>query len=136
MKTQNRRAFIITAAFSGAALATSASVPFTGGKKKGQILHHVLFWLKKTSSKEDLDKLIGGLRGLRKIESLRKIHIGVPAATELRPVVDNTYSVSALFIFDDLEGQNTYQVHPLHKAFVNDCSPLWERILVYDAMEV
>lgn len=135
MKTQNRRRFIIAATLSGAALTASARVP-TGKKKKGQIMHHVLFWLKKASSKEDLDKLIGGLRSLKKIETLRKLHIGVPAATELRPVVDNTYSVSALFIFDDVAGQNTYQVHPLHKAFVNDCSPLWERIQVYDAMEV
>ena len=101
-----------------------------------QIVHHVFFWLKNPSSKEDLTQLIEGLKTLSEIETVRAIHIGVPASTEQRPVIDNSYSVSELLFFDDLTGQKTYQDHPIHKKFVEDCAHLWEKVIVYDTITV
>lgn len=100
------------------------------------VIHHVYFWLKNPNSKEDLAKLLDGLRTLSKIETVRQIHIGVPASTEKRPVVDSSYSASELLFFDDLYGQKTYQDHPIHKKFVENCSHLWEKVIVYDTLEV
>ena len=100
------------------------------------LTHHVFFWLKNPESKEDLAKLIEGLKTLRKIETVRQLHIGVPASTEKRDVVDNSYSVSELMFFDDVEGQDVYQVHTIHKAFVENYSSLWEKVVVYDSIEV
>lgn len=98
------------------------------------VVHHVFFWLKNPSSTADRDKLIEGLKTLKKIETIRQLHIGVPASTEKRDVVDNSYSVSELMFFDDVAGQNTYQEHPIHKKFVENCSSLWEKVIVYDAI--
>ena len=131
---QNRRAFITTTSMLGAGLAAS-SVPTLNADKKG-IIHHVFFWLKNPSSQEDLKKLLAGLETLRKIESVRKLYIGVPASTEKREVVDNSYHASELMFFDDLAGQKVYQDHPIHKKFVEDCSNLWEKVIVYDAKDV
>ena len=100
------------------------------------LTHHVFFWLKNPSSTADRDKLIEGLKTLKKIESIRQIHIGVPADTEKRDVVDNSYSVSELMFFDDAAGQKVYQDHPIHKKFVEDCSMLWEKVIVYDTLNV
>jgi hypothetical protein len=50
--------------------------------------------------------------------------------------VDNSYSASEILFFDDLAGQKTYQDHPIHKKFVEDCSQLWEKVIVYDALDV
>ena len=97
------------------------------------VVHHVFFWLKNPDSKEDLARLLAGLRTLAGIDTVRGIHIGVPADTEQRGVVDGSYSASELLFFDDVAGQNAYQVHPIHKQFVADCSHLWERVVVYDA---
>jgi hypothetical protein len=99
-----------------------------------KLVHHVFFWLKKPESKEDLARLLEGLRTLAKIESVRGAHFGVPASTEKREVVDNSYSASEFLFFDDLAGQKTYQDHAIHKKFVADCSHLWERVVVYDAV--
>jgi len=104
--------------------------------KKPKLSHHVFFWLKNPNSKEDRDKLIAGLRKLEKIETIRSLQIGVPADTEKRPVVDNSYAVSELMFFDDVAGQSVYQDHPLHKKFIEDCSALWEKVIVYDSVEV
>jgi hypothetical protein len=135
MDKQNRRTFVATAVALGAGVAASA-MPTMESKNKKQLAHHVFFWLKNRDSKEDLNKLIEGLRTLEKIESVRKIHIGVPASTEIRPVVDATYSASELIFFDDVAGQDIYQVHPIHKKFVEQYSHLWEKVIVYDSIDI
>ena len=132
---QNRRTFIATTALLGSGFAASALPALNSQDKKG-LIHHVFFWLKNPSSKEDLNKLITGLKTLKGIETVRKIYIGVPASTEKRDVVDNSYSVSEILFFDDPAGQKAYQDHPIHKKFVEDCSQLWEKVIVYDAIDV
>jgi hypothetical protein len=96
----------------------------------------VFFWLKNPESKEDLKKLVDGARKLKKIETVRKIHIGIPAETPPRPIIDSSYSASLLLFFDDIPGQNTYQIHPLHQVFIEDCSQLWEKVIVYDSVDI
>jgi hypothetical protein len=135
METQTRRTFIASAAALGVSTA-AAAVPTMTTKDKKQLAHHVFFWLKNRDSKEDLNKLIEGLKTLEKIESVRKIHIGVPASTEQRPVVDSSYSASELIFFDDVAGQDIYQVHPIHKKFVEQYSHLWEKVIVYDSVDI
>lgn len=98
--------------------------------------HHVFFWLKNPGSKEDMAKLIAGLNSLREIETIKSLQIGVPASTEKREVVDNSFSVSELMFFDSVEDQAVYQQHAIHLKFIKDCSHLWEKVIVYDAVEI
>ncbi|MES1262772.1 MAG: Dabb family protein [Peristeroidobacter soli] len=138
----DRRTFIVAAgaiAVSGmaaAAASTSASGATAAVNNNPKLVHHVFFWLKNPNSKEDLEKLLKGLRTLAKIETVRGVHFGVPASTEKRDVVDNSFSASEILFFDDTVGQKTYQDHPIHKQFVADCSHLWEKVVVYDAIAV
>lgn len=137
MTTHSRREVITAAAaLAGAgvvAQAAAAASPGTAGKAAiPPVVHHVFFWLKNPKSKEDLARLLTGLRTLSGIETVKAIHIGVPAETEQRGVVDASYSASEILFFDDVAGQNAYQVHPIHKKFVADCEHLWERVVVYD----
>jgi hypothetical protein len=103
---------------------------------KKLLAHHVFFWLKNPDSKEDLKRLIDGLKTLSKIPSVRGLHVGTPASTEQRDVVDASYSASELIFFDDVAGQDAYQVHPIHQKFVENCSRLWKKVVVYDSMDV
>ncbi|GGY88472.1 DabB protein [Cellvibrio zantedeschiae] len=133
--TTTRRKFLTAGAVTGAALAsagTLAAAPNTAPK----LLHHVFFWLKNPNSAADRAKLIAGVKSLAAIETVRSIHVGVPASTEKRDVVDNSYHVSELLGFDDVAGQDAYQVHPLHKKFVDEHQHLWSKVVVYDAMKV
>lgn len=128
-----RRKFIATTS----AVATAGMLSgFTQKTGKPMLAHHVFFWLKNPVSAEHRAKLIEGLRTLEKIETVRQIHIGVPADTEKRPVVDNSYSVSELIFFDDIAGQNVYQDHPIHVAFVEKYASLWEKVVVYDSLDI
>jgi len=135
MKRTNRRKFLgATAALCAGTAA--AAMPFTSAQNRLPLAHHVFFWLKNPDSKEDRDKLIEGLKTLRKIASVTELHIGVLASTEKRPVVDISWQVSELMFFKDLAAQSTYQNDPIHLEFVKNCSPLWEKVVVYDAIEV
>ena len=132
----DRRTFIATAAATAAATALPLTAGAAAVSNYPKLVHHVFFWLKNPNSKDDLEKLLKGLRTLAKIESVRGVHFGVPASTEKRDVVDNSYSASEILFFDDTAGQKIYQDHPIHKQFVADCSHLWERVVVYDAVSV
>ncbi|MEO8016816.1 MAG: Dabb family protein [Pseudomonadota bacterium] len=125
----SRRTFVAAATIIAATNAGATAV-----SNYPKLVHHVFFWLKNPQSKEDLARLLEGLRTLARIESVRGVHFGIPASTEKRDVVDNSYSASELLFFDDTAGQKIYQDHPIHKQFVADCSHLWERVVVYDAV--
>ena len=140
MTTHSRREVLTAAAaLAGAGVAAQAAAAASPGGAGSMtkaaippVVHHVFFWLKKPHSKEDLHRLLTGLRTLGGIETVKAIHIGVPAETEQRGVVDASYSASEILCFDDVAGQNAYQVHPIHKKFVADCEHLWEKVVVYD----
>lgn len=133
MNPTTRRTFLATAATLGtAAMASAASMPTTHTPPR--LVHHVFFWLQNPGSQEDLAQLLAGIRGLARIETVRGIHVGVPASTEKRDVVDNSFSASEILYFDDVEGQAVYQAHPLHRQFVAECSHLWRKVVVYDTV--
>jgi hypothetical protein len=98
-------------------------------------IHHVYFWLKNAGSAEDLGKLIAGLQKLSSVTTIKQFHIGKPAATS-RGVIDTTYSISWLLFFDNKADQDSYQVDPIHLQFVEECSYLWEKVVVYDSVDI
>jgi hypothetical protein len=101
--------------------------------KNEGFIHHVFFWLKNPESKEDLIQLIDGLKKLSKAATIKDFNIGKPAATN-RNVIDTTYSVSWLLLFDNADDQEIYQTDPVHLKFIEECSSLWDRVLIYDTV--
>lgn len=131
-----RRKFIATTAALAAGTVTASAISLKEQKEEEwPIVHHVFFWLKNPGSTEDRDKLVAGVKTLAKIETVRKLRVGVVASTEKRDVVDNSWAVSELMFFSDLAGQATYQNHPIHLEFIKNCSHLWEKVIVYDAQD-
>ncbi|HWB92010.1 MAG TPA: Dabb family protein [Puia sp.] len=100
------------------------------------VVHHVFFWLKNPDSVQDREQLVAGLKTLADIPLIRELYIGVVADTDARDVIDASWQVSELMFFEDLAAQANYQQHPLHVQFVNNCSHLWKKVVVYDTMNV
>ena len=129
MKTIQRRHFISLATF----------IPFLNFKKMDntspkKVIHHVFFWLKNPHSEADKIKLKEGLKTLEAIKEVKKLYIGEPASTLKRDVVVTDYQVTEMMFFDSTKDQDTYQVHPTPKAFVDNYSHLWEKVVVYDML--
>jgi hypothetical protein len=100
---------------------------------KNTFVHHVHFWLK---NKADKQLLIDGLNTLQPITYIRDIHIGIPADT-YRDVVDRSYDVSLLILFDTPEAQEAYQIDPTHVLFAdNYAKPLCSKVVVSDSVNV
>ena len=97
------------------------------------IRHAVYFWLKNPQSPGDRDRLAAGLRTLSEIDVVREIHVGVPADTGQRDVVDSSFGMSSLVLFDNAEDEAIYQNHPLHQRFIGEYGPLWSKVVVYDS---
>ncbi len=136
---KNRRSFLKK--LSAGALA-AGFLPFTKNARAGEVkltgalVHHVFFWLKEPDNEAHKKQLVNALNELLKVETIKVSHIGFPAGTESRDVVDHSYSVSYMAMFDDQAGQDTYQVHPIHTKFVEENSHLWEKVVVYDSVDV
>ena len=132
----DRRGFLQSSAVgAGLAMAGSATAA-AGGKGEGVLRHQVYFWLRRPGNAEDRAKLIAGLKKLAAVPVVKALHVGVPANTEARDVVDNSFDVSEHMVFANEADQKIYQDHPLHKAFVDENSGLWTRVVVRDSVDV
>ena len=134
----NRREFIgkTAAGAAGAGIigAASCAAPADTGLGKN-FVHHVFFWLKQPVTPENKLKFENALKELVTIDVIMDHHIGIPASTS-RDVIDGTYSYSVLTINKSKEDQDTYQTHPKHLKFIEDCQDIWEKVVVYDSVSI
>ena len=137
MSKQSRRQFIANAGKAAVitSLAVMPAAVRAASTEKRLFIHHVYFWLDKTESKDDHAALQAGLQALSKVPSIQQFHIGVPATTN-RDVIETTYQFSWLAIFPTKEAQDEYQVDPIHLKFVEECSYLWNKVVVHDSVDV
>ncbi|HRO44527.1 Dabb family protein [Agriterribacter sp.] len=98
-------------------------------------IHHVYFWLNNPDSKTDFEQLVAGLRKLSAVKTIKTFYIGKPANTS-RDVIDSSYSVSWLLLFNNKADQDSYQTDPIHLKFVEECKHLWKKVVVYDTVNV
>ena len=104
-------------------------------KITGALVHHVYFWLKEPKNEVHKKQLVSALNELLKVKTIKMSHIGFPAGTESRDVVDHSYSVSYMVMFDNQAEQDAYQVDPIHTKFVEENSHLWSKVIVYDSVD-
>jgi hypothetical protein len=97
------------------------------------LIHTVIFWLKKDLSDEDLTYFKDELVSLEKISTVEQMFIGRPSATAKRPVIDYSYDFCLTVALKDLAAHDVYQEDPLHLAFIENCSHMWDRVKIYDA---
>lgn len=132
----SRRQFISNVGMTALAGSILVSLDQTEKKEmKNIFVHHVYFWLKNPGNKEDRDKLVAGLKKLSTVKTIKQFHIGQPADTK-RDVIDTSYAVSWLVLFDNGADQASYQTDPIHLKFVEECSSLWTKVTVYDSVDI
>lgn len=136
---RNRRSFIRKVA---AGLTLAGLIPFSSKtsaaelKLKGALIHHVFFWLKEPENEAHKKQLVKALHKLTEVKTIKLSHIGFPATTENRDVVDHSYSVSYMAMFDSKSDQDAYQIDPIHLKFVEENKHLWSKVIVYDSTDI
>ncbi|MGQ8337855.1 Dabb family protein [Sunxiuqinia sp. A32] len=96
-------------------------------------IHHVFFWLKNPENEADCKRFEEGVNILITVPQIKISHVG-KAVESPRDVVDDSFTYSYMAVFDSKADQDDYQVHPTHLKFVEEYGDLWEKVIVYDAM--
>tara|TARA_E500000178_G_C17013461_1_gene751675 strand:- start:1 stop:300 length:300 start_codon:yes stop_codon:yes gene_type:complete len=97
------------------------------------LVHTVIFWLKNNLSDEERNTFFKEVATLGTIPSVEDFHLGTPAQTPKRPVIDDSYDCAVTVVLQDLAAQDQYQIDPIHQEFIDTCSSFWERVVIYDA---
>ena len=97
------------------------------------LVHTVIFWLKNNLSNEERNTFFKEVATLGTIPSVEDFHLGTPAQTPKRPVIDDSYDCAVTVVLQDLAAQDQYQIDPIHQEFIDTCSSFWERVVIYDA---
>jgi len=96
-------------------------------------VHAVYFWLRSDLTAKQLARFEAGLESLRSIETVERGYIGVPAPTE-RPVIERGYNHALILVFADEAAHDTYQEHPVHDRFREECSSFWMSVRIFDSI--
>ncbi len=103
----------------------------------GPLLHTVFFWLKNPENDSDRNAFETALRKLIQTNPQATAnHLGRPAASEKRDVVDNSFTYCYTMSFPNLEAQNAYQTDPTHQLFIEEAQHLWAKVRVYDSIAI
>lgn len=97
-------------------------------------MHTVFFWFENPDSENDKLFFKNSLKKF--IDSSKFIEssfIGVPPTKE-RSVVDDSFTFSLTVGFTSKENHDAYQIEDVHQDFIDECSYLWSRVIVYDAI--
>jgi len=97
------------------------------------LIHTVFFTLIDGTTDEDKTAFIKQVEGLGRIETVDSMHVGTPAATPDRPVIQKNYDVGLTVLFKCMEDHDVYQVHQVHNDFIDKNKHLWANVVIYDA---
>lgn len=94
-------------------------------------VHSVYIWFKEGVTEEQRKQMYADTEELRKLEIVKALYTGKPAATD-RPIVERSYDFAIIVHFENLAGHDIYQQHPTHLTLLKNYSPLWERVMITD----
>ncbi|NBC04113.1 MAG: Dabb family protein [Bacteroidetes bacterium] len=127
--------FLLSFAFTTTnTVAQESSASQVTSEEERVLVHTVYFWFTDEADEEDSRNFYGELKKLSSIPLIKQKFIGVPASTEQRDVIDNSYDYSITFVFENKEAEKAYQEHPDHLEFIDKNAHLWEKVRVYDAI--
>lgn len=98
-------------------------------------VHVVYFWLNNPDIPADRLAFENSLNTLLETSKFTKTnYVGTPPKA-IRDVVDDSFSYCLIVTFESAKAQEAYQVEPAHLKFIEDAGHLWNKVVVYDAME-
>lgn len=100
----------------------------------GPLIHTVYFWMNDDVTDTEKATFLEALKTLKEIDLIQQGWVGTAAPTEERGVIDSSYDFSITFIFESIEDEAAYQIHPDHATFVEENSASWARVQVYDVI--
>jgi hypothetical protein len=118
---------------SAAMPADSPSAASAAAKNSAPLAHIVFFTLTESNDANRAKLIAGCKKYLENHQGVTHFSVGVNAPEYARDVNDRDYDVALHLVFATANDQDTYQTHPRHLEFINECKPLWKRVRVFDS---
>jgi hypothetical protein len=101
----------------------------------GRVHHVVLCWLKSAGDAEARDRIIEVSKGFADIPGVVSVSAG-PVLPSNRAIVNSSFDVAVVLVFEDRRALAAYLEHPEHKRALDQVlKPLVEKIAIYDFVE-
>jgi hypothetical protein len=97
------------------------------------LVHSVYFWLRPGLTPPERANFIAEVGKLSAIRTIDRIYVGTPSAIAERSVTDRSFDVALTIVFRDGPAHDSYQVDPVHLAFVEGNKSSWTKVLIYDS---
>lgn len=98
--------------------------------------HVVYFWFKNPNNQEDKVRFENSLtRFLNNSKYAKTKFVGIPPKAS-RDIVDDSFTYSLILTFESSEAQSKYQTEEPHLKFIEECSNLWQKVVVYDSYAI
>lgn len=104
-----------------------------------RFVHHVLFWLKDLSNKENYNNVLKALKNFDKLKEVKFLHVGAPAISDIdyeAQATDATYTFSYLALFENKKAKESYLANPLHTKFFSDFKDVIGKVIIYDSLDI
>ena len=98
-------------------------------------VHVVYFWLKNPENQNDRKEFEEALNILLENSLYTKTNFVGMAPKATREVVDDSFTYCLIVTFEAAEAQENYQTEAAHLKFIEDAKHLWNKVVVYDALE-
>ncbi len=95
----------------------------------------VYFWLKNPENQNDRKEFEEALNILLENSLYTKTNFVGMAPKATREVVDDSFTYCLIVTFESAEAQENYQTEAAHLKFIEDAKHLWNKVVVYDALE-
>ncbi|MDT0539111.1 Dabb family protein [Croceitalea sp. P059] len=95
--------------------------------------HTVYFWFKDNTNDNDKDHFEKSLKKFLSNSEYAKTKFIGTAPKASRDVVDGSFTYSLIVTFESAEAQEAYQNEAAHLVFIEECSHLWDKVIVYDS---
>ena len=103
----------------------------------GPLLHIVFFWLKEPNNKSHRSQFEKAIKKLINTNpQATSNHLGCPASSEKRDVVDNSFTYCYTMGFQNEEAQRLYQTDQTHLKFIKEAKHLWAKVRVHDSISI
>ena len=99
-------------------------------------VHTVFFWLNNPDSAEDRATFEAALKQLLNDSKYTKTNYIGTAPKAIRDVVDDSFTYKLVVTFESAAEQELYQNEEAHLKFIEDAKHLWNKVVVYDAIEL
>jgi len=119
--------FLICLAFS----LSSSNAP-AANARSGEVIHVMLFWLKRPGNVDDRNVLLRGLRTLRRVRGVTELRVGRPLPGD-RPGLEQSFDLGLIVVFRDREALEKFEQDPRRRGVLDAMlQPLVRRYTVYN----